>query len=94
MHFSNIDLNELLEESKTKQIVCFGAGKVLEDFCRRNQGMQIEKRISLIVDNDKEKWGKRKNICGTEIKIGSPQTFFEMNHLFSKKKSKKSLFWR
>lgn len=70
MIIRNCTLNVLENLVCEKQLVCFGAGKVLdelEEFCVGK--WDILKNCDAICDNDKEKQGKRRIVCGRELTI-------------------------
>jgi len=52
-----------------KKIICFGAGKRLDEFCDQLKQYNIGKQIMYIVDNDSEKWGSDKVCNGNSVKI-------------------------
>lgn len=70
MIIRNCTLDVLENLADEKQLVCFGAGKVLdelEEFCAGK--WDILKKCDAICDNDKEKQGKRRIVCGRELTI-------------------------
>lgn len=71
MILKNCDINRFLYLMQKKELICFGAGKGLENFCAKLKDYHIEKKIAYIIDNDQKKWNTYKFINKIKIKIVS-----------------------
>lgn len=83
MKLLNLDLYQLKEQNK--KIVCFGAGKMLHNFLRDYKGLEFEKKIALILDNDKNIEGKIVNIGDQRVNVSSVEKFcknYPVNNFF------------
>lgn len=70
MIIRNGTMNALEKLACEKQMICFGSGKVLdelEEFCAGK--WDILKNCDAICDNDKEKHGKMRKVCGCELPV-------------------------
>lgn len=69
MILKNCNIDHFLCLIQQKELVCFGAGKVLENFCTELKNYHMENKIAYIIDNDPKKWDTYKVINKVEIKI-------------------------
>lgn len=69
MKFLNLDVYKLNKKLKEKKLICFGAGRVLDDFINVYHEFGFEKKIEFIIDNDTKKVNTQKNIAEHNIKI-------------------------
>ena len=79
MRLINIDIWQLLVIAETKKIVCFGAGRNLENFIDDFKKFHIQNKIYCILDNDENKNESAINIGGKLLKIYSFKQFQYMN---------------
>lgn len=63
-----------LAESKMCKTFCFGAGEHFENIMKRLSKNGVYKLLCAVVDNDKNKWGKKKQFKDKEYEIISFQT--------------------
>lgn len=75
----NSTMNDFINELPDKNLVCFGAGKMLVDALQDLEEYKFENNISCIIDNDKEKWGKSVEIGKRVIPIKSIDFLKEIN---------------
>ena len=75
MKLINLDIYQLDEKLKYQKLVCFGAGRMLENFTERFGENEFAKKIELIIDNDKEKQNTAKVLCNQSINIISIEKF-------------------
>lgn len=75
MKLLNTDLYQL--KNRNKKIVCFGAGRMLHNFVRDYKELEIEKKIELILDNDKKKDGIQIDIRDKKVDVISVEKFCE-----------------
>lgn len=73
MKLLNIDLYQL--QDIEKKLVCFGAGKMLNNFIKQYGKLNIKKKITLILDNNQEKDGTQIDISDRKIKVTSVEKF-------------------
>ena len=66
MRLRNMDLPTFVEYIKDKEILCFGAGKLLNKLCN---AVSIEPYVKAVFDNDKNKHNKKLNFPTTKIKL-------------------------
>ena len=79
MKLKRISANKLNRISRKKKVICFGAGELLaKTFCDIKD-LNIEKNIAFIVDNDSSKWGQKKRINNSELKICIPEKIYELD---------------
>lgn len=77
MLLRNCDLMEFMRRMKGKRIVCFGAGRWLEQICEHFPSYGLEKAYAYLVDNNSALWGEDKIINGKVFKIYPPQKLFD-----------------
>ncbi len=75
MQAANIDIYQLNEKLKRKKLACFGAGKNLRNFVEEYKQFDFQKKISLIIDNDENKYETSINIKSQDIDIVSVKSF-------------------
>ena len=75
MKLINIDIWQLLDIAEKKKIICFGAGKKLENFINDFKEFYIQNKIYCILDNDENKNESVINIAGNSLKIYSFKYF-------------------
>ncbi len=73
MKILNIGAGDIKRIAKTKKIVVFGAGRILEATLKRFRPYHLEEDIAYIVDNNQEIWNSEKVINGKRIEIYSPE---------------------
>lgn len=73
MKLENSTAYALRRKFKRKEVICFGAGKRLENTCKSFQECGFENLISYIVDNNSNLWDTVKKIGNIEIPIRSPE---------------------
>lgn len=66
------DMDEFINRIKDRNLVCFGAGRMLSEICEEFSDFSLEKQISYIVDNNPALWGTKKCLKGRVIDIKSP----------------------
>ena len=66
------NLEEFMSRTNGYTLICFGAGKLLSEFCDIFQDFMFERRIAFIVDNNPALWGTKTNLNGIEIEIKQP----------------------
>lgn len=71
----NLNIYQLNEKLKSKKLVCFGSGKFFHDFFANYEKLGVEKKVELILDNNKEKHNTKVNICNQSINIISALQF-------------------
>lgn len=71
MGFGSNSKKEFVKRAKESRVVCFGVGKIFEDFLEFINTEDIS--VSYICDNDKMKWGEKIKNYDREIAIVSPQ---------------------
>lgn len=69
----NLNIYQLNEKLKSKKLVCFGAGKFFSNFLSNYK--ILEKKVALILDNNKEKYNTKVNINNQFINIISISQF-------------------
>lgn len=79
MKFINIDMWQLLDISKKKNIICFGEGKKLRTFINTFKEFDIPKMIYYIVDNNEGKDNTEIEINKTKLKVYSFVHFLNMD---------------
>lgn len=79
MQLINIDIWQLLEISEKKKIICFGAGRNLENFINDFKEFHIQNKIYCILDNDEKKNESSVNIGGRLLEIYSFRQFQYMD---------------
>lgn len=67
------NISQIEKISRNKKIICFGSGNNLTHLFAAMQDLQIEDRISYIVDNDSGKWGKSRILNGRAVRIENPE---------------------
>lgn len=67
----DIDYYELKEILKAKKLICFGAGKGLENFAQKIGHDEFVSKIEFIVDNDEQKQNTFKELFGRKVQIKS-----------------------
>ncbi len=75
MVVKNTTIKGFANALKGDSFVCFGASKMVQEFCEWHNEYHFEKRIRYIGDNDSSKWRQSKTIAGTDILIVSPKEF-------------------
>ena len=73
------DMEEFIKRIEGRDVVCFGAGKLLSDFCEEFCDYSLEKQITYIVDNNPSLWGEQKCLNGTKIDIKEPDSLYKEN---------------
>lgn len=63
----------LKQKIQGKEVVCWGAGRRLENTCLDLQELGLEKMINYIVDNNEAIWNTKRTICGIDIPVRSPE---------------------
>lgn len=66
-------ISQMERLSRKKKIICFGCGNNLTHLFEAMQDLRMEDRVSYIVDNDSEKWGKSRRLNGRSVPIENPQ---------------------
>lgn len=66
-------ISRLEKLSRKKRIICFGSGNNLTHLFDAMRDFRMEERISYIVDNDPQKWGKSRRVNGLSIPIENPE---------------------
>lgn len=69
-------LDEFIKRIEGNELVCFGAGRMLTEFCDQFKDHTIEKYIAYIVDNASTLWGTKKRINNVEITIDKPDRLY------------------
>lgn len=69
MILKNCDVEHFSCLLQQKELVCFGAGQILENFCAEFKKYHIENKIAYIIDNDPQKWDTYKVINEVIIPI-------------------------
>jgi len=73
MILEHCDISEFLFRIEGKRLVCFGAGRELEQLVRSYPEMQTENHIAYIVDNNSDLWGGKKVFSnGASIPVYAP----------------------
>lgn len=75
MELVNIDIYQLNEKLKYKSLICFGAGRMLENFTNCFGRGEFVKKIEVIIDNDKKKHNTKTKIYGQSVDIISVEKF-------------------
>lgn len=71
MKFYNASCSRFLEYAKNKDLICYGAGKMLDEMSRKLSGLLEVVGSLLIVDGDRRKQGKERNLFGKTFIIES-----------------------
>ncbi len=80
MKLINIDIYQLEEKLKQQKLVCFGAGRMLQNFANSFGKEEFAKKIEFILDNDKEKQNSNLELYGQSIGIISIEKFCTICH--------------
>ena len=59
----------IFQVNNGKKLVCFGAGKALENFCNMFLEYNIAEYITCLADNNEGLWGKKKNLFEKHVPI-------------------------
>lgn len=70
------DLEKFIQRTNGRTLICFGAGKLLSEFCDEFRDFFFENRITFIVDNNPALWGTKKCLNGVELDIKPPDVIF------------------
>ena len=79
MKLINIDIWQLLDISETKKIICFGAGRHLENFMNQFEMFHIVDRVCCVLDNDERKNNSTMTISGKLLNVYSFSQFQNMD---------------
>jgi hypothetical protein len=69
-------LDEFIKRIDGREVVCFGAGRLLTEFCEEFGSYTIERYITYIVDNNPSLWGTKKRINNIEKIIEKPDKLY------------------
>jgi len=69
---------EFRDRISNKKIVCFGAGRIFDDFLDKYSEYRFESRILFAIDNNESLSGKYKTFNGVSIPIISFQKFIDL----------------
>lgn len=69
------DYDTFLTRLHSKQLVCFGAGKLLTDFLE--EFPEIKERVTYIVDNNDSLWNTKKTIGNFSLDVRPPSYLYE-----------------
>lgn len=81
MKLINIDIYQLNEKLKYKKLVCFGAGRMLQNFADCFGKEEFAKKILYIIDNAQEKQDNPVQLYGHAIDVISIAKFCACNHV-------------
>ncbi len=73
MELRRYSVKKLEKKTEHKKIICFGSGNHLYYIFQAVSDTKLGSRIKYIVDNDRKKWGKTRDINGCKLEIKPPE---------------------